>query len=255
MSIQLLTMTPAYTVSKQTQPQSTQKTVQQYSLQNTAQKPAVQKSSLQTQALANEKEASEQKIQRNIYGNQVQQDIFGNKIEKDSFGNIIERDAFGNIIERDAFGNEIPSTALQQQEQKAEEAEQNQKEEAANDKKEKDNFGNEKCETCAKRKYQDGSNDPSVSFKTPTVITPERAAAAVRNHEMEHVFNERARAKKEGLEVVSQTVSYSTGICPECHRIYISGGQTRTVTRPRQEDLQIGLEKENTKGKYFDEVA
>ena len=72
---------------------------------------------------------------------------------------------------------------------------------------------------------------------------------------MEHVFNEQARAKREGREVVSQFVTYSTGICPECHRIYISGGQTFTTTRPRQEELQVGIEKEIEKGKYFDAVA
>ncbi len=99
----------------------------------------------------------------------------------------------------------------------------------------KDDKDNKECRTCAKRRYQDGSNDPSVSFKTPTKLSPDRAAAAVRNHEMQHVFHEQANAKREGREVVSQSVVYHTGICPECHRLYVAGGQTRTVTRAKRE--------------------
>lgn len=88
-----------------------------------------------------------------------------------------------------------------------------------------------KCETCEKRKYQDGSDDPGVSFKTPTNIKPEQAATAVRGHEMEHVVREQAKAKREGREVVSQNVTIHTAICPECGKPYVSGGTTHTVTR------------------------
>lgn len=88
-----------------------------------------------------------------------------------------------------------------------------------------------KCETCEKRKYQDGSDDPGVSFKTPTNIKPEQAAAAVRGHEMEHVVREQAAAKREGRKVVSQSVAIHTEICPECGKAYVSGGTTRTVTK------------------------
>lgn len=87
-----------------------------------------------------------------------------------------------------------------------------------------------KCETCEKRKYQDGSDDPGVSFKTATRVAPEAAQAAVRGHEMEHVVREQAKAEREGRKVVSQSVTYHTGICPECGKIYIAGGTTRTVT-------------------------
>ena len=38
-----------------------------------------------------------------------------------------------------------------------------------------------KCQTCEKRKYQDGSDDMGVSFQTPTRVAPEMAAAAVRD--------------------------------------------------------------------------
>lgn len=94
------------------------------------------------------------------------------------------------------------------------------------------------CETCEKRKYQDGSDDPGVSFKTPTNIKPEQAASAVRGHEMEHVVREQAKAGREGRKVVSQSVTMHTEICPECGKSYVSGGTTHTVTRAasQQED-------------------
>ena len=87
-----------------------------------------------------------------------------------------------------------------------------------------------KCETCEKRKYQDGSDDPGVSFKNAQHVDPDLAQSAVRGHEMEHVVRERASAEREGRKVISQTVTYHTGICPECGRFYVSGGTTRTVT-------------------------
>ena len=205
---------------------------------------------LNTSEAQQQAQKQESKTQTNLSNHEMPKevDFYGHEIERDLFGRKIERDVFGREIERDAFGNEKQKTEVLEEEKDV-------KEEKSSDQKEKDIFGNEKCETCSQRKYQDGSNDPSVSFKTPTAISPDRAAAAVRSHEMEHVFNEQARAKREGREVVSQFVTYSTGICPECHRIYISGGQTFTTTRPRQEELQVGIEKEIEKGKYFDAVA
>lgn len=86
------------------------------------------------------------------------------------------------------------------------------------------------CKTCKERKYQDGSNDPGVSFKTPTHIGPDQSAAAVRGHEMEHVVREGAKAQSEGRRVISQSVTMQTGICPECGRVYTAGGVTRTTT-------------------------
>lgn len=91
------------------------------------------------------------------------------------------------------------------------------------------------CQTCKERKYQDGSDDPGVSFKTPTNVAPEQAAAAVRGHEQEHVVREQAKAQREDREVVSQSVTYHTAICPECGKAYVSGGTTRTSTRAEQE--------------------
>ena len=87
------------------------------------------------------------------------------------------------------------------------------------------------CQTCKERKYQDGSDDPGVSFKTPTNVAPEQAASAVRGHENEHVVREQAKARREDRKVVSQSVTYHTSICPECGRVYVSGGTTRTVTK------------------------
>ena len=86
------------------------------------------------------------------------------------------------------------------------------------------------CQTCKERKYQDGSDDAGVSFKTPTKIDPDQAPSAVRGHEMEHVYREQAKAQREDRKVVSQNVTYHTATCPECGRAYISGGTTRTVT-------------------------
>ena len=86
------------------------------------------------------------------------------------------------------------------------------------------------CQTCARRKYQDGSADPGVSFKTPTSISPDAAPAAVRGHEQQHVVREQAKAEREDRRVVSQSVTIHTDICPECGRVYVSGGTTKTVT-------------------------
>lgn len=94
------------------------------------------------------------------------------------------------------------------------------------------------CQTCKNRKYQDGSNDPSVSFKTPTKLSPERAAYAVRAHEAEHVAHAWAQAQREDKEVVSQSVTYHTAICPECGRTYIAGGNTRTTFRSAPETYE-----------------
>ena len=93
-----------------------------------------------------------------------------------------------------------------------------------------------KCQTCEKRKYQDGSDDMGVSFQTPTRVAPEMAASAVRGHENEHVVRERAKAEMEDRRVVSQSVTLHTDICPECGKVYISGGTTRTVTAANKEE-------------------
>ena len=84
------------------------------------------------------------------------------------------------------------------------------------------------CRTCAERKFKDVSNDPSVSFQTPTSVAPGAEAAAVSAHEQEHVRNNAARAEAEGMDATS-TVSIHTDVCPECGRVYVSGGTTTTT--------------------------
>jgi hypothetical protein len=106
------------------------------------------------------------------------------------------------------------------------------------------------CVTCAERRYVDGSNDGSVSFKTPGKISPEASAAVVMSHEMEHVSNEKASAAAEDREIISQSVTLQSAICPECGKSYVSGGTTRTVTKgtPQYEPSE-----ELLKGVKFDQ--
>lgn len=101
----------------------------------------------------------------------------------------------------------------------------------------------EECQTCKKRKYQDGS-DEMVSFKSAAHISPESAGAAVRAHEQEHVRNAYAKASTKNGKVLSASVTLRTSICPECGRSYVSGGTTRTQIKyyneenPYQQELK-----------------
>jgi len=110
--------------------------------------------------------------------------------------------------------------------------------------------GSKECQTCKNRKYVDVSDDPSVSFQTPTSINPNAVMSAVAAHEGEHVRNEQMKAENEGRKVVSQTVSIHTSICPECGKVYISGGETRTVTvsEGKTDNNQDGLNQEQYAG-------
>jgi hypothetical protein len=92
-----------------------------------------------------------------------------------------------------------------------------------------------KCETCANRKYQDGS-DENVSFKSATNIAPQAAASAVRGHEQEHVSNAYQKAETGNGKVLSATVQIHTSICPECGKTYVSGGTTRTQIKYSNEE-------------------
>lgn len=103
------------------------------------------------------------------------------------------------------------------------------------------------CKTCAERKYQDGSDDPGVSFKTPGHIAPEESAAKVRSHEYEHVTREQTKALREDRKVVSQTVTLHTSICPECGKAYVSGGVTNTVTKGANKANEEAKPTENEK--------
>lgn len=101
----------------------------------------------------------------------------------------------------------------------------------------------EECQTCKNRKYVDGS-DEMVSFKSPTHISPQNAASAVRSHEQEHVSNAYGKAASDNGRVIRASVSIHTAICPECGRSYVSGGTTHTQIKyyneenPYQQDLK-----------------
>lgn len=86
------------------------------------------------------------------------------------------------------------------------------------------------CETCKNRKYQDGSNE-NVSFKSAAHISPQASGARVSAHEAEHVANAYAKAAEKGGKVVSAGVSLKTATCPECGRVYVAGGETRTMIK------------------------
>lgn len=103
--------------------------------------------------------------------------------------------------------------------------------------------GSAVCQTCSERKYQDGSDDPGVSFKTPAHIAPGNSAAAVSAHEQEHVGHEQAKAQQEDRKIIAQSVQLYTAICPECGRTYVAGGKTTTTSRSnavRAQEPDIG---------------
>ena len=84
------------------------------------------------------------------------------------------------------------------------------------------------CQTCKNRKYQDGSNEADVSFKTPQHVSPTSAGSAVRAHEAQHVSNAYQKAGKDGGKVLQASVAIKTAVCPECGRTYVAGGTTTT---------------------------
>lgn len=92
------------------------------------------------------------------------------------------------------------------------------------------------CETCKNRKYQDGSDEGNVSFKSPSHISPEASASKVRAHENEHVSNAYKKAAKKNGKVVNASVSLQTAICPECGTTYVAGGLTKTSIKYKNED-------------------
>ena len=84
------------------------------------------------------------------------------------------------------------------------------------------------CETCKNRKYQDGSDEATVSFKAAAHVSPQAAGAAVRAHEGMHVSNAYKKAAENGGKVLQASVQIHTSVCPECGRVYVSGGTTTT---------------------------
>lgn len=94
---------------------------------------------------------------------------------------------------------------------------------------------NGECETCKHRKYQDGS-DEMVSFKSAQHIDPAAAGARVRGHEAEHVSNAYKDAAQNNGKVLQASVSIKTAVCPECGRVYVSGGTTATKIKYENEE-------------------
>lgn len=84
------------------------------------------------------------------------------------------------------------------------------------------------CETCKNREYVDGSNEPDVSFKTPGKIAAEQSYARVSAHEREHVANAIQKGNQPNAKLISANVTLKMGVCPECGRTYVAGGETAT---------------------------
>jgi hypothetical protein len=87
-------------------------------------------------------------------------------------------------------------------------------------------------------------------------VSSQGAALAVSAHESQHVQHEQMKATREGKEVVFQSVQITTGICPECGRVYVSGGKTTTVTmdQPEQKNAQKLAQKPEP-GQILDTLA
>ncbi len=109
------------------------------------------------------------------------------------------------------------------------------------------------CQTCKNRKYQDGSDENNVSFKSAQHIDPNNAYAAVSAHEGEHVSNAYNKARKGNGKVVSANVSIHTAICPECGRTYVSGGTTSTQIKYYNESnpYQQSMKSSDAANKYL----
>lgn len=101
------------------------------------------------------------------------------------------------------------------------------------------------CVTCESRVYQDQSDDPGVSFKTPTKVSPEASYAAVLSHELEHVSREQSKAEVSDREVISQSVTLHRAMCPECGKSYVAGGVTKTTTAGVEKADASLVDKEN----------
>jgi uncharacterized Zn finger protein (UPF0148 family) len=110
--------------------------------------------------------------------------------------------------------------------------------------------GQLECETCKKRKYKDGSDDPGVSYKSASHISTAQSASKVMSHEMEHYRRETSQAEQNDEKITSISVSTSMAICPECGKRYTSGGETRVTKR---KDVQKESENNYFKNKTFDE--
>lgn len=113
-------------------------------------------------------------------------------------------------------------------------------------------IGAVECKTCQSRKYVDGSNDAGVSFKTPTHVSAAGSGSAVMAHEQQHVSRNKAKAQMQDREIVAQSVRIYTDVCPECGRVYTSGGKTTTVSKADNNNNDYFMENmRKSMGKYF----
>ena len=60
----------------------------------------------------------------------------------------------------------------------------------------------------------------------------------------------------EGKEVVFQSVQIKTAICPECGRVYVSGGKTTTVTMDPSDQKTVQKPAQKSEpGQILDTIA
>ena len=107
------------------------------------------------------------------------------------------------------------------------------------------------CQSCQNRKYQDGSNENDVSFKSASKVAPEAASSAVRSHEQQHVSNAYEKAETSNGKVISANVQIHTSICPECGKTYVSGGTTRTTIKYSNEENPYQKNLKNMQGGFL----
>jgi hypothetical protein len=76
-------------------------------------------------------------------------------------------------------------------------------------------------------------------------VSPQLAAGAVIAHEQEHVRHNQQKAEREGMKATS-TVTIHTAICPDCGKMYVSGGTTTTTFTAKQKLVDVGNEAKGT---------
>ncbi len=108
------------------------------------------------------------------------------------------------------------------------------------------------CETCARRTYKDGSDEMDVSFKTPSKIPQSIAASVVLGHEHEHVANAYEKERNGEGEVKRVSVTLHNDICPECGRVYVSGGLTHTEMTKSDENKNHSHAHDDLRGSIVD---
>ncbi len=169
-----------------------------------------------------------------------------NRLDKDD---LLEKSKLDREIKK--YKSQLEKIELKKEEPRTED--KTEEEEKADKKRRFDSF---ECQTCENRRYQDDSTDSGVSFQTPTKVAPSAADAAVRAHENEHVVRNRDKAERNGMKIVSQSVTIQKAICPECGKIYTAGGLTKTLMRSDNSDSRFNAGMfGNKNGGFFDTVA